>query len=145
MNTILDEIEEAKGTKMYDYHDPNGYKIRCGLWYPVYRQEYGGRIFYKMPVSKKLPDGNTIQAYKSVSFRNKERDCNVKDGALIKPLKLWEDFYFKKDDKYNPIFTIAICDWEERLPENIDKMDAIQEYKQTTYMDDINVTDDLPF
>lgn len=136
---------ETKQDVFKDYHDPNGYKIRCGYYYPVYRQEYGGRIFYKMPVSKRMMDGTTISGYKTVVFRSKTKDCNIKDGSIIKPLRLWEDFYFKKDDKYNPVFTVVISDWEVKLDEEHQRAEAIDDYKKTIDLQNINIDDELPF
>lgn len=129
-----------------DYHDNNGYKIRCGYYYPVYRQEYGGNVFYKMPVSRRQADGSTLTVYKQVYFRNKEKDCNIKDGTIIKPLKLWEDFYIRKGDKFNPVFFVVIGDWETKLTEDQQKAEAINDYKKTIEMNDIDFNDDdLPF
>lgn len=130
-----------------EYHDPNGYKIRCGYWYPLYRTEFGGRIFYKIMVSKKDINGTTLNLYKQVTFfKNKERVENIKDGVLIKPLKIQEDGYYNKNDKYNVIWTLRIFDWEIRENEEQQYNDAIKDYKQQLNVNEIEYNDDdLPF
>ena len=82
-----EEKLEFKAEPTYEYHDPNGYKIRCGKYYPVYRQEYGGYRFYKMPISKRMPDGSSLSTYKTVRFSSKVKDCDVPDGVLIKVIQ----------------------------------------------------------
>ena len=128
-----------------DYHDPNGYKIRCGYYYPVYRSEYGGKVFYRIPVTRTDVDVNKVTKYKQVYFRNKAKNCNIPDGSIIKPLRIWEDFYNRKGDAYNTIFTLVIGDWEIKTNEEQIKKDAIAEYKKSIDVADLGLEDDLPF
>lgn len=138
------DYETSIRRKATDY-DVNGYKILCGKTYMVYRSEYGGKVFYKVQVFKTSRDGtNTkIIAYKNVSFANKNLDCDIKDGTLIRPKKLMEDFFFSKSDKYNAVWTVTFLDWDVVKSEQEQIDDAIEVYQQAREM---QITEDmLPF
>ena len=145
---ISEQIEKAseEATKYYrEYHDNNGYRIRCGYYYPVYKQEVHNKVFYKIPITKSNIDGTKITAYKNISFVGKQ-EVDIKDGDLIKPLKIFEDFYFRKEDKYNPVFTLKILEWETMQTEKKQKENALNEYKKSIEMSNIILEDDdLPF
>lgn len=130
------ELEEE--TKLYnkDFHDPNGYKIRCGYTYNIFRQRNDkGQVFYKIPMHKKLSNGDTLTGYKQVKFANKEKDTDFPDQAVIRPLRLFEDFYMK--DQFNPICTVVFTDWEIIKSEEELRKDAINDYAVTIEMDDL--------
>lgn len=119
--------------KKSEEYEPNGYKILCGKIYKVYRTEFGGNVFYKIKISKMARDGtNTkVVAYKNVAFFSKTLDCNIKDGTLIMPKKIMEDFFFSKADKYNAIWTVAFLDWEVIKSEEQALQEAIDVYQKT--------------
>lgn len=125
--------------------DPNGYKIRCGFTYFVYKSESPKGVIYKIPVNKKDMQGNKIMAYRIVSFANKDKNIDIPNGALIKPLAFFEDFYYRSDDPEhrNPQWKLVIMDWEViKSPEQIEqdhKESAINEYNS------IIDEDDFPF
>ena len=134
--------------------DRNYYKVKCGFRYIVYRQEIGGYVFYRIPVEKKNVDGSKTKTYKQVAFRNKEKNCDIPNETYIIPLTIIEDFYFPKrsdgtPDKYHPVFTLVITDWEEAKTaeqrEEETKAEAIDKYKKSIDMQDINLDDELPF
>lgn len=135
-------MEEEK-VVMRDYHDNNGYKIRCGYNYLVYRQDFANNVYYKVPMQKKKKDGTTLKGYKPVSFANPDKDCNIPDGTIIKPLSLYEDFYVKG---YDTISTIVFKDWEIVRSEEAQKNEALNEYRNTIKTNEIELSDeDLPF
>jgi len=146
----FEQTENKKGkytSKSYENRDPNGYKIKCGNWYPLYRAEYGGHIFYKIMVSKKDINGDPIRLYKSVSFyKDGERITSIRDGVLVKPLRFQEDGYYTKNDKYNVVWNLKIFDWEIQETEEHNVSDAINDYKKQLNVNDIDFNDDdLPF
>lgn len=129
--------------------EPNGYRIRCGKLYPVYRSEYGGNVFFKIPAGKIKLNGEDIPAYKNVSFYDETQKKLVKDiqdGTIIKPLALFESGYFPKNDRYNVVWTVTITKWEVHLNEKQERENAINEYKNSIEMKDLEFGDgDLPF
>lgn len=131
--------------KIEKVKDPNGYRIKCGRYYPVYRTEYAGYVFYKMPCGNLMINGSKTPVYKNVSFVNKDKDTNIPDASVIKPLSFYESGFFKKGDTYNVIWTIVITDWEIRDDEEKEKTKAISEYNKSINMEDIDFNDDLPF
>lgn len=114
--------------------DGNGYKIKCGREYMVFRSEYQGKVFYKIQVTKKNYDDTKAQAYKTVKFASKTLDTDIPDRTVIVIKNLFEDFYFKAGDKYNPIWTLVITDW-----------DIIKTSQQTATeaLETFNASDDL--
>ena len=107
--------------------NPNGYRILCGKTYLIYRQEFGGRVFHKTEIGRDKM-GNRV--YKNVSFFNDNKDTDIPDGTYVKPLSLYETFYFRKGDNFNPIFTVAFTDWEIVESQAQAEEKAEQEYKQ---------------
>ena len=97
---------------MENEQDGNGYKIKCGREYMVFRSEYQGKIFYKIQVTKKNYDGTKTQAYKTIKFVSKTLDTDIPDRSIVIIKNLFEDFYFKANDKYNPIWIVVATDWE---------------------------------
>lgn len=118
--------EENKG---YIIH-----KVQAGYNYVVYRSENNGRIFHKIGIEQKLPDGQKMRAYLSVRFKD---GVDIPDKTRIKIKKGIENFYFSKNDSrhYNPIFYIQILEFE-----NLDI--TAQEYTDAVINNDV---DDLGF
>lgn len=129
--------------------NPNGYKVMCGRTYPVFKQMFGDKVFYKVSAGNfKSKDGMEKPLYKSVSFwreGEKTKDTSILNGSIIRPLKLYESCYFSKNNPYEPIWTLVIQDWEIVYTEEQNKMRAIDEYKRTIDVDDMNFDDNLPF
>lgn len=137
-----ESIFESEATQMYRYDDPNGYKIRCGRAYFVSRKEFNGVRMYSVMVTKKDINGNKVTAFHQVEFKNKNLDCDIPHGTLVRPLRLFEDFYFSRNDtaRVYPHFKIIFTDWEivrtaegTRRKENYD---AISEYNESIGEDD---------
>lgn len=150
--TNIQDISQAKqivkpeysGELYRDYHDPNGYKIRCGYWYILNRRDYNGNVFYDIKVKKKTKSGDEISAKKPVSFFKNGKKCYPEDGMLIKPLIISEDFYYARNDQYNAVWTIVIRDWEEKVPKNQEVGEAVEEYRRKSFNMELDDAD-LPF
>lgn len=130
-----------------DFQDNNNYKIRCGYPYAIIRNDYMGRTYYSIKVTKKNSDGTETIAYKGVKFKNKEKgEVDIKDGTIIIPLKIYEDFYFKNNNKFVPMFTLDIYDWEYAEEENEKTKSAVDDFKNSIKVNDFMLNDDdLPF
>lgn len=85
------------------------YKIQSGREYVVNRQDFNGKTFYSINVRKKNRDDTETFAKKGIRFAG---GADIKDKTKIKILSGFEDFYFKKGDKYNAIFSLVITNYE---------------------------------
>lgn len=141
------EVQKYKRTsESYLNRDPNGYKIKCGNWYPLYRTEYAGNVFFKIMVSKKTINGDRLPLYKLVSFyKDGEKYNNIKNGVLVKPLRFQEDGYYLKNDRYNIIWNLKLYEWEVKENDEQEFQDAVQDYKNSINVEDLDFNDDLPF
>lgn len=104
-----------------------GYKIRLGEKVLCYKSEFKGMNFYKILIVKKNQDGEKIKAYKNVKFVNCEPP--KLDNAEIVIDSMFEDFYFKPNDKYNAIFTLVICAYHYPEDSGAFTYDQISQYK----------------
>lgn len=95
-------MQEEQGNKI-------GYKIEADRNYIVYRNEAGGYVFYKIQVQKKNYDGTKTKVYKNVAFK---RGIDIPNATMIKIKKGFEDFRLNPNDKYNPIWSVFILDFE---------------------------------
>lgn len=143
---IGNEVEELLKEKNIhrDYHDPNGYNIRCGYPYPIHRTDTAdGRTYYSIKCKTKYAD----DAFKQISFYTEDRKTpNYPDGTLIRPLKMVENHYFYKGIKYIPIFTLTILDWEVVKSKADEKKELREDYSKTVLLESLNYEDeDLPF
>ena len=103
----IDEIDKIVFLPMIKR---NNYKVLTGRKVTIYKQVFGNMTFYKIMIMKKKKDEEEpIKAYKQVYFIGCKPPEEDKTDIIINDL--YEDFYFKKDDKYNPIFTIGIKDY----------------------------------
>lgn len=96
--------------------DGNGYKIKCGKEYTLQRQDFNGKSYYSISVSKKKYDGTVEFAKKMIKFVDLEKkglETDFKDKTIIKFNNFFEDWYYAKTDtkKYNPIYIIVATDW----------------------------------
>lgn len=124
-----EQIEYIDEELYVEFKKNNGYKILCGRKYALYINEYQGKIFYKILIKKKYKD-ETINAYKQVKFIN----CPAPtEDCIIIINSMFEDFYFKANDKYNPVFTICVTEWSYADKEKREEVSALKEFNQTTY------------
>lgn len=148
-----EQIEFIKEEVCKSILSANNYKVKCGVPVLIYRQVYGEYVYYKIPVRKKGKDGNTLNGYKSVRFIN----CEPPDAdkCMIIIHSLFEDYWYKSNDKFNAIFTIVVTDYEYYQNEERIKFEAIGDYYDEKNIDDdhfvlsnpVNEVDDfdLPF
>lgn len=109
----------------------NGYKIKINEKSICYRSEYKGNVFFKLLLEKNDFEGNKVKAYKNIKFANCETPKMEKSEIIIE--KMFEDFYFKPGDKYNPQFTLVITSYRY-ANENI----ASNYLEISKYKDNIN-------
>ena len=104
------------------------YKIKAGRAYFVKRQEYGDKVFYKIPLRKVNQDGTFSYCYKNVIFMDKP---DIPNNSKIIPIKFIEDFHRNPKDFYNAIFTLVITQWKYAEEENETDVDqALQDYEE---------------
>ena len=115
--------------------DGNGYKIKCGREYMVFRSEYQGKIFYKIQVTKKNYDDTKTNAYKTIKFVSKTLDTDIPDRSIVVIKNLFEDFYFKANDKYNPIWIVVATDWDIKKTNEQTVAEAFETYNSEDVVD----------
>lgn len=105
------------------------YKISTKNWHKVYKTSFKGKDFYKLLIVQKKYDGTATSYYKPISF--KKTLTPPQDGSVIRIKKGIENLYTNNIDKYNPISSILILDYE--LKENVEqkKENAYNEFSQT--------------
>lgn len=105
------------------------YKISTKNWHKVYKTSFKGKDFYKLLIVQKKYDGTTTSYYKPISF--KKTLTPPQDGSVIRIKQGIENLYTNNIDKYNPISSILILDYE--LKENVEqkKENAYNEFSQT--------------
>lgn len=105
-----------------------GYIIRTDEKYKCIRVENNHGVFYKIAIKKKGMDGKFINAYKQVKFVTCEPPKAPESLIVID--SMFEDFYFKANDKYNPIFMIAIKDYHLYENSGAQLYENIVDYKE---------------
>lgn len=115
-------MEEENQNK---YDEGIRYFIEPNKVYELVRNDYNDRIFYKIKCKTTNAKKEEIECFKNVSFRG---DVIFENGALIKIKSGFESFYFRRGDKFNPVFTLVITDWEVVNQENIDNSNTSNEY-----------------
>lgn len=105
------------------------YKVSTKNWHKVYKTSYNGKDFYKLLIVQEKYDGTTTSYYKPISF--KKTLTPPQDGSVIRIKQGIENLYTNNKDKYNPISSILILDYE--LKENVEqkKENAYNEFSQT--------------
>lgn len=105
------------------------YRISTRNWHKVYKTSFKGKDFYKLLIVQKKYDGTTTSYYKPISF--KKTLTPPQDGSVIRIKQGIENLYTNNIDKYNPISSILILDYE--LKENVEqkKENAYNEFSQT--------------
>ena len=88
----------------------SGYKILAGKKYKVNRIEHNGMVFYKIKVTQKDANGKQKYYDRIVNFR---KNVNLPDKTMIIPIKFIENMRDNPKDKYNPIITLMILEFED--------------------------------
>lgn len=102
--------------------------------YPVmvFKNTINGKDFYKIGLSKKDIDGNYINGYKSVRFRN---GVEIDNMTKIYIKRAWLDFYIKDKKTIDYIF---ICDFEYEDGSSAKQTtkDPFSDFGETVELDD---------
>lgn len=109
--------------------------------YPVmiFKNEYNGKVFYKVGLSRKDRDGNYINGYMSCRFK---REVTLEDKTKIYIKSAWLDFYLKDKQTIPYIFINEF----EKVEETINNAKTEDKEPNYYYTKDIEYTDeDLPF
>lgn len=118
------------------------YKIEPGDKVKIKRTDFNGYTFYKVPLTKKNKNGVKETYEKTVVF---PKDTDIPDGSYVRIKDFYEDMYFGKVDKYNPIWTIRVLDYE-LLGDEINEETALSDYFSEVAENGIDIDDDLlPF
>lgn len=67
----------------------------------VFKNEYNGKVFYSIGISKKNQDGKYENGYINVQFR---KDVELENKTKIKIKQAWLDFYIKDKKTFPYIF-----------------------------------------
>lgn len=111
------------------------YKIEEGDVITVFRTDMNGFTFYKAGLQKKMYDGTKKYFTKSLAF---PKGTDIADKTRIKVLSFFEDVRENKNDKYNPIWSLMITEYE--IVEN-DNTEALNEFNEMM-SGDIEITDE---
>ena len=110
------------------------YKIMIGDNIIVYRNDVNGNAYYKAMLTKTKQDGTKARFYKDLRFRN---GVNLQNKTMIKINNMFEDVRENPKDKFNPIFSLVILDFE--VVENpFDKNTAINTYNSEINKEEID-------
>lgn len=101
------------------------YKIELGDTIRIKRTDFNGYTFYKVALPKKRANGNVEYFDKTITF---PQGTDLPDGTLIIIKDFYEDVYLGRVDKFNPIWTLRILDYEVTDKEPINSELAIKDY-----------------
>lgn len=107
----------------------------------VFKNEYNGKVFYSIGISKKNQDGKYENGYINVRFK---KDVELDNQTKIKIKKAWIDFYCKDRKTFPYIFVSEFDPVEE-------KKDVFEEFGESIKTESnigqqIEITDDdLPW
>ena len=77
----------------------------------VFKNEYNGKVFYSIGISKKNQDGKYENGYINVRFK---KDVELDNQTKIKIKKAWIDFYCKDRKTFPYIFVSEFDPVEEK-------------------------------
>lgn len=90
-----------------------GYKIEAGRKYRLFKKEFNGNVYYNIQISQKNYDGTSTKWYRPITFK---KGVNIEDptgqGVDIIIKTGFENLRENKADKYNPIVSIMVTDFE---------------------------------
>ena len=107
----------------------------------IFKNEYNGKVFYSIGISKKNQDGSYENGYINVRFK---KDVELENQTKIKIKKAWIDFYCKDRKTFPYIFVSEFEKVEE-------KKDVFKEFGESIKTESeigeqIEITDDdLPW
>lgn len=109
------------------------YKVMIGDEIMVFRSEFNGKAFYKAQFTKTNWDKTKSKFYKELRFK---KGVDLPNNTLIKVVDMFEDVRENKNDKYNPIWSLFITEFEYMDKPDIDKGEAISNYNNQINEDD---------
>lgn len=115
------------------------YKIMGGKKYRAYKSlNSNGQIFYKIQVKQKNYDNTTTNFYVDIKFKKGTEPKDITDtGVDIIIKKGFQNLFPNKNDKYNPISSIMITDYELVKREEEVKAEAYNDYHNATSDSDV--------
>lgn len=106
------------------------YKIEVGDVIQVVRSEWNDKVYYKTPIKKIDAYGREILYEKILRFKG---NPDIPNGTYIKMMDFMEDMYYRKSDRYNPVWYLVVLEWIEVEP----KEDAIKNFNKTIDENDL--------
>lgn len=126
----------------YEVNDGIGYKIVAGKRYRVFKKEYNGNVYYNIQIQQKNYDDTISKYYRPVTFKKGiVLDDYTGNGVDIIIHKGFENLRPNKADKYNPITTIMITDFEILDSQEQIEAQAYQDFQSN--LDEIEIDDNF--
>ena len=125
-------------------------KIEPNRKYRIWRKDFNGKTFYNIMVSQKQYDDTELKYYIPVNFKKGISVANETDIKIIKAIEnLRENKKVEeKDQKYYPVFSYTITDFEIIENEEQKENEAYKKYQEKLNENEIeqaNEIQDLPF
>lgn len=125
-------------------------KIEPNRKYRIWRKDFNGKTFYNIMVSQKQYDDTELKYYIPVNFKKGISVANETDIKIIKAIEnLRENKKVEeKDQKYYPVFSYTITDFEIIENEEQKENEAYKKYQEKlneNEIEQVNETQDLPF
>ena len=125
-------------------------KIEPNRKYRIWRKDFNGKTFYNIMVSQKQYDDTELKYYIPINFKKGISVANETDIKIIKAIEnLRENKKVEeKDQKYYPVFSYTITDFEIIENEEQKENEAYKKYQEKLNENEIeqaNETQDLPF
>lgn len=116
-----------------------GYKIRADFRYRVFRKDLNGKTYYNIRISQSNYDGTTTEWYRPVNFKKGVEVPNCTDIIIYKG---FENLRPNPKDKYNPITSIMITEFETVENKQLEVKQALEDYQQNLKE---NEMEELPY
>lgn len=125
-------------------------KIEPNRKYRIWRKDFNGKTFYNIMVSQKQYDDTELKYYIPINFKKGISVANETDIKIIKAIEnLRENKKVEeKDQKYYPVFSYTITEFEIIENEEQKENEAYKKYQEKLNENEIeqaNETQDLPF
>lgn len=103
------------------------YKIEEGDKVQIWRKDWNNKAYYNVMISQKQYDGTNLTWYRPVTFQ-KGVELQNKDVIIIR--KMFENLRKNPRDKFNPITSYMILEFDKVLNEEQVIDEALGEYEQ---------------
>lgn len=115
------------------------YKIMGGNKYRIFKTTFNEKDYYKIQVSQKNYDNTVSKFYKQVVFK---KGVNIDNETDIIIKKAFENLRENPNDKYNPISSLMITDFEIVERQEKIEQDAYAEFQENLNEQDLIDIDD---